>query len=130
MDQVQRDQAAAVLIAAGQDRYGEVRGLGISQIKFKLTSSDSQGLLIIENTFREKGGPARHLHYNQDEWFQVQDGEFIFEVGVERFTLRAGDLLLAPRGVPHVWACTGLNTIFSRGTPRLGSIFFICARTE
>lgn len=24
---------------------------------------------ILESTFLAKGGPARHLHYDQDEWF-------------------------------------------------------------
>jgi quercetin 2,3-dioxygenase len=63
--------------------------------------------LIIENTFREKGGPARHLHYNQDEWFYALEGEFIFEVGEDKFRLKPGDSLLAPRKVSHVWAYTG-----------------------
>ncbi|MFZ0545726.1 MAG: cupin domain-containing protein [Candidatus Promineifilaceae bacterium] len=63
--------------------------------------------LIIENTFREKGGPARHLHYDQDEWFYSVEGEFILELGQEKFILKPGDSLLAPRKVPHVWAYTG-----------------------
>ena len=54
-----------------------------------------------------KGGPARHLHYDQDEWFYVLEGEFQFEVGAERFRLQPGDSLLAPRRVPHVWAFVG-----------------------
>ena len=43
-----------LLVAAGEDRFGEQRGLGISSISFKVTPQDSDGLLIIENTFREK----------------------------------------------------------------------------
>lgn len=72
-----------------------------------MTPADSKDLLILENTFREVGGPARHLHLFQDEWFQVQRGEFIFEVDRQRYALGPGDSLLAPRNVPHVWACTG-----------------------
>ena len=94
-------------VAAGEDRFGEHRGLGISAIAFKVVPQDSNGLLIIENTFREKGGPARHLHYEQDEWFYAVEGEFIVEVGQERFRLKPGDSLLAPRQVPHVWAYVG-----------------------
>lgn len=93
-----------LLVAAGEDRFGEQRGLGISSISFKVTPQDSDGLLIIENTFHEKGGPARHLHYDQDEWFYPVEGEFIFEVGDEKMRLKPGDSLLAPRKVPHVWA--------------------------
>ena len=95
------------LVAAGEDQFGEHRGLGISSITFKTTPKDSNGLFIIENTFREKGGPARHLHYDQDEWFYAVEGEFILEVGQDVFRLRPGDSLLAPRKVPHVWAYTG-----------------------
>ncbi len=98
---------ASLLVVAGEDRYGEQRGLGISSIDFKLTAEDGTGVLIIENKFREKGGPARHLHTMQDEWFYAVEGEFIFEVGLEKYRLKPGDSLFAPRKVPHVWACTG-----------------------
>ncbi len=94
-------------VLAGEDRFGEQRSLGISQIKFKVTSQESNGLFIIENTFREKGGPARHLHHEQDEWFYAVEGEFIFEVGQEKFRLKPGDSLFAPRKIPHVWAFAG-----------------------
>ena len=97
----------ALRVAAGQDRFGQQWGLGISSITFKVTMEDSNSLLIIENTFREKGGPARHLHYEQDEWFYAVEGGFLIEVGEERYILKPGDSLLAPRNVPHVWACTG-----------------------
>ncbi len=94
-------------VAAGEDRFGEHRGLGISVIDFKVSPQDMGGLLILENTFHAKGGPARHLHYDQDEWFYAVEGEFIVEVGEDRFRLQAGDSLLAPRKVPHVWAHVG-----------------------
>ncbi len=98
---------AAMQVAAGEDQFGEHRGLGISVIDFKVTTQNGSGLFILENTFRAKGGPARHLHYDQDEWFYAVEGEFIIEVGQERFTLKPGDSLLAPRKVPHVWAFVG-----------------------
>ncbi len=97
----------ALRVAAGTDCFGEYRGLGISSIAFKVSPHDSNGLLILENTFHAKGGPARHLHYDQDEWFYAIEGEFIFEVGPERIRLQPGDSLLAPRKVPHAWAYVG-----------------------
>ena len=97
----------ALWVAAGEDRFGEQRGLGVSTIAFKVVPHDSSGLLILENTFHAKGGPARHLHYDQDEWFYVLEGEFLIEVGQERRRLQPGDSLLAPRHVPHVWAYVG-----------------------
>ncbi|MCC7448639.1 MAG: cupin domain-containing protein [Anaerolineae bacterium] len=96
-----------IRVAAGADRFGEHRGLGVSVIQFKVTPQDGSGLLILENTFHAKGGPARHLHYDQDEWFYAAEGEFIIEVGQERYPMKPGDSLLAPRQVPHVWAYVG-----------------------
>ena len=102
---------SALLVAAGQDRFGDPCRLGINTIDFKVTSQESTGLLIVEVTSHAKGGPERHLHLAQDEWFYVLEGQFLIEVGAERFRLQSGDAVLAPRGVPHVWAnacdCTG-----------------------
>ncbi|GAB4454702.1 MAG: hypothetical protein Kow0031_36580 [Anaerolineae bacterium] len=105
--QTQDSMPAPLRLAAGEDRFGEQRGLGISTIAFKLCPQDSGGLLVIENTFRAKGGPARHLHYEQDEWFYAVEGEFVIEVGAQRILMKPGDSLLAPRQVPHVWAYVG-----------------------
>ncbi|MBC7810357.1 MAG: cupin domain-containing protein [Burkholderiales bacterium] len=97
-------------VAAGEDQFGEFRGLGVSLITFKVLSPEPDGLLVLENTFHAKGGPGRHLHHEQDEWFYVVEGEFIIEVGEERFELKPGDSLLAPRRIPHVWAFAGEGT--------------------
>ncbi len=101
------EESSHSLVPAGTDRFGEYRGLGISSIQFKVMPQDETGILIIENTFRAKGGPPRHLYYNQDEWFYAVEGEFIIEVGQARIRLKPGDSLLAPRNVPHVWAYVG-----------------------
>ena len=106
----QANLPSVLRVAAGEDCFGEQRGLGISVITFKVVPQDSDGLLVIENSFRAKGGPARHLHHTQDEWFYAVEGEFVIEVGQERFTMKPGDSLLAPRQVPHVWAYVGDTT--------------------
>jgi quercetin dioxygenase-like cupin family protein len=105
--EIQNNPPPAILVPAGEDQFGEHRGLGVSAITFKVTPSDESGLFVLENTFHEKGGPARHLHNDQDEWFYVAEGEFLLEVGQEKFRLKPGDSILAPRQVPHVWAFTG-----------------------
>ncbi|HMA38276.1 MAG TPA: cupin domain-containing protein [Chloroflexia bacterium] len=102
-----RSMPPALLVAAGADRFGDQRRRGISSIAFKLVPPDSRGIFILENTLHAKGGPARHLHYDQDEWFYALEGEFLVEVGSERIHLHPGDALLAPRQVPHVWAYIG-----------------------
>jgi quercetin dioxygenase-like cupin family protein len=100
---------AAHRVAASADRFGEQRSLGISSVTFKVSPQDSSGLFILENTFHARGGLARHLHYEQDEWFYAPEGEFLFEVGQESFRLHLGNSLLGPRQVPHVWAHVGAS---------------------
>jgi mannose-6-phosphate isomerase-like protein (cupin superfamily) len=97
----------ARFVAAGQDRLGEHRGLGVSAIQFKVLPQDTPGVLVLENTFHRPGGPARHLHHDQDEWFYVVEGEFVIEIGSDRLCLGPGDSVLAPRQIPHVWAFVG-----------------------
>jgi quercetin dioxygenase-like cupin family protein len=105
--QTQAKVSPVLRVVAGEDRYGEDRSLGVSRIAFKVTAQDSPDILVLENTFHQKGGPARHLHHDQDEWFYCVEGEFIIEVGQERLPLHPGDAFLAPRKVPHVWAYIG-----------------------
>ena len=105
-------------VPSRSDRFGEQRGLGISVMDFKLATADTEGaVFIIENSFREKGGPPRHMHHEQDEWFYALEGEFQFEIGQERFILHAGDSVLGPRRVPHVWTCAGVGRILIVFTP-------------
>jgi mannose-6-phosphate isomerase-like protein (cupin superfamily) len=47
------------------------------------------------------------VHVSQDEWFYVLQGDYVVEVGGNRFDLGPGDSVLAPRGIPHVWAHVG-----------------------
>ena len=110
MDEMMQDPlrfSPVARVAAGLDLFGEQRSLGISAIQFKALPEGDNGVLIIENTFHAPGGPARHLHYEQDEWFYAVEGQFVIEVGQQKFNLSPGDSLMAPRQISHVWACVG-----------------------
>ena len=87
-------------VSAGKDRFqNELRIMG-GQFNRIVSSEDTDGNLLIYNTIRqEKGGPALHLHHEQDEWFYVIKGEFIVKVGEDTFTLEAGDSAFAPRTI-------------------------------
>ena len=80
-------------------------------IDTKVSTLDTDGgLSVLEITSFDKGGPARHLHHEQDEWFYVVEGEYVIEVGEERYEPGPGDSVLAPREVVHVWAHVGEGT--------------------
>lgn len=96
----------AVFVPKGKDRFGEELLLGgLIPLQIKVSGKDTAGsFFIFEHAKMGKGGPPRHFHYAQDEWFYAMEGEFAFEVGDEKFVLGPGDSLFAPRMIPHVWA--------------------------
>ena len=101
-------QAAAVKVAAGQDRFGKARRIGVSSTTFKIAGADTAGgLFVMEQANSVHGGPPRHLHHDQDELWYVLAGDYVVEIGSERHLLKPGDCILGPRRVPHAWAFVG-----------------------
>jgi mannose-6-phosphate isomerase-like protein (cupin superfamily) len=95
-------------VAAGADRFGEQHTLGVSSTAFKVVTSDARGgLFIMEHSNHKKGGVPRHLHHYEDEWWYVLEGDYIVEIGDRQVRLKAGDSILGPREIPHVWAFVG-----------------------
>jgi mannose-6-phosphate isomerase-like protein (cupin superfamily) len=94
-------------VSAGKDRFQNELNIMGGSFNRVVSASDTNGDLLIYNTFRqEKGGPAFHLHRDQDEWFYVLSGEFIVKVGETTFNLSPGDSAFAPRTIPHAFAKT------------------------
>lgn len=95
----------AIMVTAGSDRFDSAIDIAGWRFECKLSGRDTGGGYCVYATARSvKGGPPLHIHRDQDEWFYVQSGEFLFRVGDESFQLRPGDSLLGPRGVPHTFA--------------------------
>jgi mannose-6-phosphate isomerase-like protein (cupin superfamily) len=92
-------------VPADSDRFQEELMIMGGRFNRVVSSKDTEGDLCIYNTKRwEKGGPAFHLHHQQDEWFYVIKGEFIVKVGDDQFNLKEGDSAFAPRKTPHAFA--------------------------
>jgi mannose-6-phosphate isomerase-like protein (cupin superfamily) len=98
---------AGFRVEAQKDRYGEELLVMGGRFDLKVSSRDTDGDLCIYDTIRsQKGGPALHRHYFQDEWFYVIRGEFIVQVGDSTLGLHPGDSAFAPRKTPHTFAKT------------------------
>ncbi len=99
------------VVKAGADRTGvpHKAARADSHLDFKILSRETNGsLFVMENRNMIRGGPPRHVHFEQEEWFYfVEGGEVIMEVGDQKISLKPGDSVLAPRNVPHVWAYLG-----------------------
>lgn len=98
-----------VIVGAGTDRWGSpLRAGGFGWVK--VSSKDTGGAWsMFESPVVPQGGVPLHVHPHQEEWFQVLDGEFLFEVGGEQRRLTSGMSLLGPRQVPHRWKNTGAS---------------------
>jgi DNA-binding transcriptional MerR regulator/quercetin dioxygenase-like cupin family protein len=75
-----KEMFAGFSVAAGDDRFGEQTKLGDGPIDCKVSAQDTDGAMCVFESTGRSGWP-RHLHYDQDEWIYVIDGEFDFQMG-------------------------------------------------
>src|SRR5687767_11471159 len=95
-------------VGAGEGRvhgHIQLKGVNANILDLKVSGKDTNGeLAIFEQTgLSPKKGTPLHVHHNQDEIFNVIEGEYHFIVGGEKFKLTAGDTIFLPRKVPHAW---------------------------
>lgn len=93
-------------VDAGKDRFNEPISLLEGDTFFtKVSSEDTNNDLYIFESIRiKKGGPREHVHFEQDEFWFILEGEFLFKVGDQTFMAKAGDSVFGPRQVPHAFA--------------------------
>jgi quercetin dioxygenase-like cupin family protein len=75
-------------------RFGEV------EVLLKASAADTGGAFTLFEE-REPVDTPLHVHANEDELFYVLEGEHLFQVGERELRAGPGDLVFAPRGIPH-----------------------------
>ena len=81
-----------------QDKLWFVNG----HVSVKVAQADNADRLsVLEHILPFNEAPPRHVHHDEDEVFHILAGEIRYELGDEIIVGRAGDTVLAPRGVPH-----------------------------
>ena len=73
----------------------------------KTTIFSSGRLLVGLNAFEPGQSHALHAHAGMDKVYSVVEGEGTFLLDGRELPMRAGDLLVAPEGVPHGVRNTG-----------------------
>lgn len=53
------------------------------------------------------GGPPLHTHRQQDEYYLVLKGRYLFQIGEARYEVGPGSFLAIPRGTVHTFASAG-----------------------
>ena len=64
-------------------------------------ASGVDGVSVIESWAREGDSPPLHVHHTEDEIFHVLEGELRVRIDGEDVIVRAGETVLAPRGIAH-----------------------------
>lgn len=95
-------------VNAGEARFGEhykMKGVTLNTLDIKISGKDTdKDLAVFEQTgLTPKGGPPLHIHPNQDEWFYIIEGEYLFQAGNEKYTMKPGDTIFLPRNVQHAF---------------------------
>ena len=95
-------------VKAGEARFGEhykMKGITLNNLDLKISGTDTENVLaVFEQTgFTPNGGPPLHIHPFQDEWFYVIDGEYLFQVGEDKYQIKTGDTIFLPRNVQHAF---------------------------
>lgn len=77
----------------------------------KSTLFESPRLLVGLNAFEPGQSHALHTHGGMDKVYSVVEGEGVFLLQDQELPMRAGDLLVAPDGVPHGVRNTGAGRL-------------------
>src|ERR671918_438659 len=75
-------------------RFGEV------EVLVKASAAATAGAFTLFEE-REPVDTPLHVHEREDELFFVLEGEHVFQVGEREHSAGPGDLVFAPRGIPH-----------------------------
>lgn len=63
----------------------------------------TDGVSILEHRAPQDDSPPLHVHRTEDEIFHVLEGELLLRIAEKELRGRPGEILLAPRGVPHTY---------------------------
>jgi mannose-6-phosphate isomerase-like protein (cupin superfamily) len=77
----------------------------------KTTIFESSRVLVGLNAFEPGQSHALHAHSGMDKLYFVVDGEGVFLLADRELPMRAGELLVAPEGVPHGVRNTGKSRL-------------------
>ncbi len=77
----------------------------------KSTLFESSRVLVGLNAFEPGQAHALHAHAGMDKVYQVIEGEGRFLLEGRELPMKAGDLLVAPEGVPHGVRNTGATRL-------------------
>lgn len=114
-----------------------------------LSGAETGGrMTLAEGVYPPGVGTPPHMHHGEDEMFEVIEGRFKFMAGESFIEAGPGEVVWAPRGIPHAFTCIsdapgrlrftvtpgGIDAMFAElaqlpaGPPEIAKILEICGR--
>jgi len=95
-------------VKSDEARFGNryrMKGVTLNVLDLKISSKDTNGELSVfeQKGFTPKGGPPLHIHLHQDEFFYIIEGEYLFQVGDDKYQMKTGDTIFLPRNIQHAF---------------------------
>ena len=90
------------LAAFARDRdTGELLVFGEITILVRVSFEESGGAFTLFEEVPPLADTPLHVHRDEDELFYILEGDHVIRVGEEEFSVGPGDVVFAPRGIPH-----------------------------
>ena len=80
---------------------GERLVFGEITIPVRVSCKESGGAFALFEEVPPLADTPLHVHRDEDELFYILEGEHVVRVGDEEFSVGPGDVVFAPRGIPH-----------------------------
>jgi len=95
-------------VNSGDSRIGKhfkMKGVTLNVLDLKISSKDTDGDIAVfeQNGFTPSGGPPLHIHFYQDEFFYIIEGDYLFQVGNDKYQMKPGDTIFLPRNIQHAF---------------------------
>ena len=75
-----------------------------TRVLIRVSSRDgSDGLSVLEHRAAYGDSPPLHIHREEDEVFHILEGEVRYQVADTTYYAKAGEIFIAPKGIPHTY---------------------------
>jgi quercetin 2,3-dioxygenase len=94
------------IVRTGKNRSGDqmIKFMGThpNDVVISRKDTDNAMSVFLFSGYGSAGTPL-HVHYHQDEFFYIVEGQYRFVCGDMKSELNPGDTIFLPRNIPHQW---------------------------
>jgi quercetin dioxygenase-like cupin family protein len=103
-------EAKGFVVLPGQAPVWEMSATGRSAALMLQSEATAESVMMFEETAPAGTTTGFHIHHDSDEVMYVLSGEITCKIGDQVTVGGPGTCAFMPRGVPHAWKNTGVET--------------------